>query len=84
MPEKFARVGPVDPSRVDAPIKAVLDAQRQKWGGPLLNHLLYARRPSIFRGVRAMWSGIDASGLIDGNLQALINRRVASWNGCEF
>ena len=56
----------------------------EKWGGPLLNHLIYARRPTIFRAVRGMWSGIEASGLIDGKLQALINRRVAFLNGCEF
>jgi len=31
-----------------------------------------------------MWTGIDASGLIDGKLKALINRRVAALNGCEF
>jgi alkylhydroperoxidase family enzyme len=49
-----------------------------------LNHRLYARRPSIFRGVRAMWAGIDASGLIDDKLKALVNRRVAFLNGCEF
>ena len=34
----------------------------------LLNHLIYARRPSIFRGARAMWTGIDSSGLIDAEL----------------
>lgn len=84
MPERFARVAPVNPEHADAPVKAVLEAQSQKWGGPLLNHLLYARRPSIFRGVRAMWSGLAASGLIDPKLQALINRRIANLNGCEF
>jgi alkylhydroperoxidase family enzyme len=31
-----------------------------------------------------MWTGIDASGLFDAKLQALVNRRVASLNGCEF
>jgi hypothetical protein len=31
-----------------------------------------------------MWTGIDASGLVDGKLLALINRRVASLNRCEF
>jgi hypothetical protein len=31
-----------------------------------------------------MWSGIDASGLIDPKLQALVNRRVAALVGCEF
>ena len=78
------RIRGVDVENVDHQIRAVLEAQRKSWGAPLLNHLLYARRPSIFRGVRAMWTGIDASGLIDPGLRALINRRVASLNGCEF
>ena len=38
----------------------------------------------IFRGVRAMWQGLEGSGLIDPRLQALVNRRVAWHNGCEF
>ncbi|HKC62080.1 MAG TPA: hypothetical protein VKB86_00480 [Pyrinomonadaceae bacterium] len=80
----MARIDGIDPNDVDGYIKQVLDAQRKKWGAPLLNHLVYARRPTIFRGVRAMWTGIDGSGLIDGRLQSLINRRVASINGCEF
>ena len=78
------RIVGIDTENVDRQIAAVLEAQRKSWGAPLLNHLLYARRPSIFRGVRAMWSGIDSSGLIDPKLRALINRRVASINGCEF
>jgi hypothetical protein len=78
------RISPVEPDQVEQNIKQVLKAQAEKWGAPLLNHLLYAHRPSIFRAARAMWSGIDASGLIDGKLRALINRRVAALNGCEF
>lgn len=65
-------------------ITKVLAAQNKNWGAPLLNHLIYARRPSIFRGVRAMWLGLEASGLLDQSLLALVNRRVASLNGCEF
>ena len=101
----MARIPNVDPEAVESRIRAVLDAQRKKWGAPLLNHLIYARRldaqrkkwgapllnhliyarrPSIFHAVRGMWSGIDASGLIDPKLEALINRRVAYLNGCEF
>ena len=78
----MARVSDAD--EVDARIQAVLEAQRKKWGAPLLNHLIYARRPTIFRSVRGMWSGIDQSGLIDEKSKALINRRVAYLNGCEF
>jgi alkylhydroperoxidase family enzyme len=80
----MARVPDVEISSVDPSIRAVLEAQRRKWGAPLLNHLIYARRPTIFRGVRGMWGGIDQSRLIDPQLQALVNRRVAYLNGCEF
>jgi hypothetical protein len=31
-----------------------------------------------------MWQGLEASGLIAARLQALVNRRVAALNGCEF
>lgn len=78
------RIDGVNPRETERQVGAVLEAQAQKWGGPLLNHLLYARRPTIFRGARAMWGGLDASGLIDPRLVALINRRVAALNGCEF
>ena len=80
----MARIEGVNPEEVDRNIKQVLDAQTKKWGAPLLNHLVYARRPTIFRGARAMWTGIDGSALIAGALQALINRRVAAINKCEF
>jgi alkylhydroperoxidase family enzyme len=80
----MARVADVNVEQADRYVKQVLEAQRKVWGAPLLNHLLYARRPTIFRGARAMWGGIEGSGLIDPSLRALINRRVASLNGCEF
>ena len=80
----MARIGGVDLNRAQEPIRAVFEAQIKKWGAPLLNHLLYARRPTIFRRVRAMYAGLDSSGLIDAKLVSLINRRVAAINGCEF
>ena len=78
------RIPGIDPSTAEGGILAVLKAQIEQWGAPLITSLLYARRPSIFRGTRAMWTGIAQSGLIDGKLQALINRRVAYLNGCPF
>ena len=80
----MARVADVNTETADRYIKNVLDAQSKAWGAPLLNHLLYARCPTIFKGARAMWTGIEASGLIDNALRSLINRRVAFLNGCEF
>ena len=80
----MARIDGVDPDHSQGPIRAVFEAQIKKWGAPLLNHLVYARRPTIFRGVRAMYSGLDSSGLVDPRLVSLINRRVAAINSCEF
>ena len=80
----MARIAGVKVEDADRYVKDVLEAQAKSWGTPLVNHLLYARRPSIFRGARAMWAGIESSGLIDGALRSLINRRVAYLNGCEF
>ncbi|MDQ2714237.1 MAG: hypothetical protein M3Z08_04955 [Chloroflexota bacterium] len=80
----MARIDGVNPEEVESYIKKVFEAQTKTWGAPLLTHLIYARRPSIFRGARAMWTGIATSGLIDARLQALVNRRVAALNGCEF
>lgn len=79
-----ARIAYADLEKADHYVKDVLAAQKKTWGAPLLNHLLYARRPSIFRSARAMWTGIEASGLIHERLRALVNRRVAALNGCEF
>ncbi len=80
----MARVANANIEVADKYIKTVLEAQARDWGDPLLNHLVYARRPSIFKGARALWTGIEASGLIDPGLRGLINRRVAFLNGCEF
>ncbi|MFN2461520.1 MAG: hypothetical protein ABR591_12680 [Candidatus Velthaea sp.] len=78
------RINGADSKAVDDYARRVLEAQARRWGAPLGNHLVYARRPPIFRGVRAMWTGIEGSGLIDGVLHALLNRRIAQLNGCEF
>ena len=80
----MTRIKGVEAEAAEGFVGRVLAAQAKRWGAPLLNHLIYARRPAIFRGVRAMWNGIEASGLIDAKLQALVNRRVAAINGCEF
>ena len=80
----MARVADVNTEEADRYVSAVLNAQRKVWGAPLLNHLVYARRPSIFKGARAMWGGLEESGLISAALRSLINRRVASLNGCMF
>lgn len=66
------------PKQVDA----VLQQQTQRYGSPLFNHMVLARCPDIFAGFRAMWDGIDTSGLLAPALLSLVNLRVASLIGC--
>jgi hypothetical protein len=80
----MARISDVDLQQVEPSIRKVLEGQRARWGGPLLNHLLYARVPTIFRAVRGMWAGIDSARGLDEGLKALVNRHVAWLNGCAF
>jgi len=80
----MSRIAGVNPENVETRIARVLEAQAKRWGAPLLNHLVYARRPAIFRGVRGMWSALDECAFIETALQALVNRRVAFLNHCEF
>ena len=80
----MTRIQGIDPDTSDGYMARVFRAQEAHWGGPLLNHLVYGRRPTIFRAVRGMWAGLDQSGLLEPALVALVNRRVASLNECRF
>ena len=78
------RIEGVNAQEADDYARRVFEAQAKQWGAPLIAHTVHARRPTIYRGVRAMWAGLDGSGLLDPRLVALVNRRVAAHNGCEF
>jgi hypothetical protein len=80
----MARIAGIDPEQADDRTKAVFAAQTKRWGQVLAPHLVYARRPSIYRGARAMWGGLDDSGLLSAATHAILNRRVASLVGCVF
>ena len=80
----MSRVEKVNADEVSGYVARVLEAQAKLWGAPLNNHLIYARRPDLFRAVRGMWGAVDKDGLIGAGLVSLINRRVASLNGCVF
>jgi len=77
-----ARIEGIDPT--DDRSRAVLEAQTKQFGRPLNPYPVLARRPAILRAVRGMWGGLEESGLLGPALKALVNRRVASRNRCEF
>ena len=80
----MTRIPGIEPATTKGYIAKVFEAQARTYGAPLLNHLLYARRPPLFKAVRGMWGALNKDRNLDEALVALINRRVASLNGCVF
>ena len=79
------RVAPVDIASLPADLREVLEEQRKLHGTPLYPYLFYARNPAYFRAAHEMWNALQKeTKRVPGTLRTLLNRRVASWNRCEF
>ena len=78
----MTRVSALEPTQLDSAVVDMLDPMVKKWGTYITAHLIYARRPSVLKGLLALNDGLNESGLIDARLAALVNRRVASVNSC--
>src|SRR6516162_742213 len=79
------RIPPVDVETLPDDLRDVLEEQSKRWGAPLYPYLFYARNPAYFRAAHGMWTALQQeTKRVPGTLRALLNRRVASWNGCEF
>ena len=79
------RIPPVDIETLPDDLREVLDEQRKLWGEPLYPYLFYARNTAYFRAARTMWTALQQeTQRVPGALRGLLNRRVASWNGCAF
>ena len=79
------RIPPVDVETLADDLRETLDEQRSRLGAPIYPYLYYARNPAFFRAAKAMWTVIQQqTKRVPGTLRALVNRRVAWWNGCEY
>jgi len=79
------RIPPVDVGSLPEDLHEVLEEQCKLHGAPLYPYLFYARNPAYFRAAHAMWTALQKeTKRVPGTLRTLLNRRVASWNGCEF
>ena len=79
------RIPPVDIETLPDDLREVLEEQRKLRGEPLYPYLFYARNPAYFRAATAMWTALQQeTKRVPGSLRGLLNRRVASWNQCEF
>ncbi len=65
-------------------IRKAWEQQEQSRGAPQPNLPVYALRPSIWRGHRALAAGIEESGLLPGELKNLASLKAALINGCPF
>jgi len=80
----MARISGLRKDSVEPTLKKVFSQQVEQWGVTLEPYEIYGRRPSVFHAVLGMWDGLKSSGLLDGTLTTLVNRRVAALNGCVF
>ncbi|MBI4493586.1 MAG: hypothetical protein HY690_12420 [Chloroflexi bacterium] len=63
---------------------SVYDANVATYGQVLNSTGIYAYRPTILQGVKALGEGIQRSGLIPARLRCLVNVYVASRVGCPY
>jgi alkylhydroperoxidase family enzyme len=85
MLEGKTRIPPVDVETLPDDLRETLEEQRKLSGEPLYPYLFYARNPAYFRAAKGMWAALQKeTKRVPVTLRALLNRRVASWNGCEF
>jgi alkylhydroperoxidase family enzyme len=81
----ITRIPPVDVEALPDDLRETLDEQAKLRGAPLYPYLFYARNPAYFRAAKAMWAALQQETThVPVTLRALLNRRVAWWNGCEF
>jgi hypothetical protein len=79
------RISPVDAETLPDDLRATLEEQRKLYGAPLHPYLFYARNPAYFRAAKQMFATMQQEmKRVPATLKALLNRRVAAWNGCEF
>ena len=85
MLEGKTRIPPVNVETLPDDLRETLEEQRKLWDAPLYPYLFYARNPAYFRAAKAMFAALQQeTRRVPGTLRALLNRRVAWWNGCEF
>jgi alkylhydroperoxidase family enzyme len=85
MLKEKTRIPPVDIVALPDDLRKTLEEQRKLYGAPLFPYLFYARNPGYFRAAHRMFATMQQEmKRVPATLRALLNRRVAAWNGCEF
>ena len=80
----MARAHALTREEAAADVHALYDANLKAFGQILNTTGIWAYRPTIQLGVKALADGIQASGLVGDKLRCLLNVRIASQLGCGF
>lgn len=70
--------------QVPAEVQEFYAQDEKRFGDVLYPTRVFARRPTILAGMRALTAGVARSGLIETPLQAIVCVRVAGLNRCPF
>jgi hypothetical protein len=80
----MARVHALTREEATPEVRALYDANMKAFGQLLNTTGIWAHRPTIQLGVKALADGIQQSALISDKLRCLINVRIASQVGCGY
>ena len=80
----MARVHPLTREEAPTDVRPLYDANLKAFGQILNTTGIWAHRPTIQLGVKALADGIQRSGLVSDKLRCLLNVRIASRVGCGF
>ena len=80
----MARVHALTREEASADVRSLYDGNLKAFGQILNTTGIWAYRPTIQLGVKALADGIQGSALISDKLRCLLNVRIASQLGCGF
>ena len=78
------RVREIEDDGGDPILKEVFAKERELFGGLFNTTKVFAHCPPILKAAKQLSIAVEASGLLDPQLRALVYLRVALINGCPF
>lgn len=80
----MARIHALEREEAAEEIRSAYDKDIATYGEVLNSTGIYAYRPTILQGAKALGEGVRLSGLIPTRLRCLLNVYIASQIGCPY
>ena len=78
------RVREIEQDGGDPLLREVFTKEREAFGSLFNTTKVFAHCPPILKAAKQLMAAVEASGLLDPQLRALVYLRVALINGCPF